>query len=83
MAVVLTFLKSATASFAGTHGRPVRQAALVQRREGGVELPSYRDNVNGSSSRRKRMVQANQSAATLKFLSRAFAQGGYADLVNR
>ena len=67
---------------------PVRQAALVRRRDAEAEtLPSYRgDIVNGASSRRARAPgSAAPAARLLAFggtlnLLRALAQGGFADL---
>ena len=91
MAVVLTYGAGVPVvklgRMAGQFAKP--RSSNVEKLNG-VELPSYRgDNVNGfefTPEARKpdpeRMVQAyNQSAATLNLL-RAFAQGGYASLVN-
>jgi len=91
MAVVLTFAASCpvvkVGRLAGQFAKP-RSADLET--IDGIELPSYRgDIINGikfNAEARipdpKRMLQAySQSAATLNLL-RAFAQGGYANLVS-
>ena len=90
MAVVLTYASKLpvvkVGRMAGQFAKP--RSAPTEERDG-VSLPSYRgDNVNDIAftpeARRpdpQRMVQGyNQSAATLNLL-RAFAQGGYANLV--
>jgi 3-deoxy-7-phosphoheptulonate synthase len=90
MAVVLTYASKLpvvkVGRMAGQFAKP--RSAPTEERDG-VSLPSYRgDNVNDIAftpeARRpdpERMVRGyNQSAATLNLL-RAFAQGGYANLV--
>jgi 3-deoxy-7-phosphoheptulonate synthase len=90
MAVVLTYASKMpvvkVGRMAGQFAKP-RSAPMEE--QDGVSLPSYRgDNVNDIAftpeSRRpdpERMIRGyNQSAATLNLL-RAFAQGGYANLV--
>jgi len=91
MAVVLTFAASCpvvkVGRLAGQFAKP-RSSGLEN--IDGVELPSYRgDIINGISFTEearvpdpKRMLRAySQSAATLNLL-RAFAQGGYANLMS-
>ena len=91
MAVVLTFAASCpvvkVGRLAGQFAKP--RSSDIESKDG-VELPSYRgDIINGidfTSEARipdpKRMLRAfSQSAATLNLL-RAFAQGGYANLMS-
>ncbi len=91
MAVVLTYAASCpvvkVGRLAGQFAKPRSSDTETQN---GVELPSYRgDIINGidfnEASRvpdPQRMIKAySQAAATLNLL-RAFAQGGYADLVS-
>jgi len=91
MAVVLTFAASCpvvkVGRLAGQFAKP--RSSDIETKDG-VELPSYRgDIINGidfSATSRvpdpKRMLRAfSQSAATLNLL-RAFAQGGYANLMS-
>ncbi len=90
MAVVLTYASKLpvvkVGRMAGQFAKP-RSASTEE--QGGISLPSYRgDNVNdiafSEDARRpdpERMIRGyNQSAATLNLL-RAFAQGGYANLL--
>ncbi len=89
MAVVLTYGASVpvvkVGRIAGQYAKP-RSAGTESR--GGVTLPSYRgDMVNGlgfdPASRRHdpgRLVEAYHRAAATLNLTRAFTQGGYADL---
>lgn len=91
MAVVLTFAASCpvvkVGRLAGQFAKP--RSSDVEKKDG-IELPSYRgDIINGIEFDEvsrvpdpKRMLRAySQAAATLNLL-RAFAQGGYANLVS-
>jgi len=90
MAVVLTYAsKLPTVKLGRMAGQFAKPRSAPTEEQGGVSLPSYRgDNVNDiaftADARRpdpQRMVRGyNQSAATLNLL-RAFAQGGYANLL--
>jgi 3-deoxy-7-phosphoheptulonate synthase len=91
MAVVLTFAaKKPVVKVGRIAGQFAKPRSSPVETQNGVTLPSYRgDNINGSdftpemrTPDPQRLVQAYlQSAATLNLL-RAFAQGGYASLVN-
>jgi 3-deoxy-7-phosphoheptulonate synthase len=91
MAVVLTFAASCPVIKVGRlAGQFAKPRSSDMENIDGVELPSYRgDIINGMAFTEaaripdpKRMIKAySQSAATLNLL-RAFAQGGYANLVS-
>lgn len=90
MAVVLTYAsKLPVVKLGRMAGQFAKPRSTATEEQGGVSLPSYRgDNVNdiafNEDARRpdpERMIRGyNQSAATLNLL-RAFAQGGYANLL--
>ena len=90
MAVVLTYASKLPVVKVGRMaGQFAKPRSAPTEKQGGLSLPSYRgDNVNDiaftEDSRRpdpERMIRGyNQSAATLNLL-RAFAQGGYANLL--
>ena len=90
MAVVLTYASKLPVVKVGRMaGQFAKPRSTPNEEQGGVSLPSYRgDNVNdiafNEDARRpdpERMIRGyNQSAATLNLL-RAFAQGGYANLL--
>ena len=91
MAVVLTFAAALPVVKVGRiAGQFAKPRTSPTEKQGGVELPSYRgDNVNDIAFTPEaripdpqRMIQGYaQSAATLNLL-RAFAQGGYANLLS-
>ncbi len=91
MAVVLTFAASSPVVKVGRlAGQFAKPRSADTETVDGVELPSYRgDIINGMAFNEearvpdpKRMIKAySQSAATLNLL-RAFAQGGYANLMD-